>query len=603
MVTESNIKEAVQVAFMKLGSTPRRVGSGNNTQADVVAKIIQLFLIDKNKNVILRAPVGSGKSIIGAAASLAMLELVKVEAPACYLFSPTKMLATQYEKTFNGLTEFMVARGKTNYQCLADTKTKSTAEACKLTKTEILSYDLCDKKCFACGYFKLQQRLASEEPTIFVGPTAWGFAVQNASMQSKRNNILNVYDEAFLLGQTVASTFETLLTVKSVDEMIGLLRPVQRLIDDAKIKAVVDIRDAIKNGEKLSKDYVFNDVVHAFAIIAAELNSIAKWYNKAKREFEAELKFGKLNISLVYKAYGAFMQAVKALRLPTEYAFDYEQSKFRKEFNVKTLPIIPGAQAWSFLSNAKYNLFMAGTIDAQTLTLELGLDESRTMTLDLSYCWPVGNKPLISFVENENINKAKLETHEFLNNFLSRIETIVRAHVDIKQSGIIIVPSFALVTKIADKIKSAKLPVKLVIHDGTEIGERVVSTYFKSVEGGNTSLLITAGMWEGLDAANDLARYVILPKAPVAVLTDVRTRALNEKYPSIVKADTKNKILQALGRGVRNESDWCVYYSLDSITSMYLKGVDNYYVRQFSQKTLRDVQDVTGFLEQFKPAS
>ena len=603
MVTEANIKEAVKVAFKKLGSTPRRVGSGNNTQADVVAKIIQLFLIGKNKNVILRAPVGSGKSIIGAAASLAMLELVKVEAPACYLFSPTKMLATQYEKTFNGLTEFMVARGKTNYQCVADTKTKSTAEACKLTKMEILTNNLYDKKCFGCGYFKLQKRLLSPEPTIFVGPTAWGFAVQNASMQLPRNNILNVYDEAFLLGQTVASTFETVLTVKSVDEMIGLLRPVQRLIDDAKIKALVDIRDAIKNGEKLSKEYVFKNVLIAFDFMAEELKSLAKKYKAAKLKYEDDLVFDKLNISLLYLAYGKFKQAVKVLCLPTEYAFDYEQSKFRKEFNVKTLPIIPGAQAWLSLSNAAHNLFMAGTIDAQTLTLELGLNESRTVTLDLSYCWPVENKPLISFLENENINKAKLETSEFLNNFLGRIETIVRAHVDKKQSGIIIVPSFALVTKIADKIKSAKLPVKIVMHDGTEIGERVVSTYFKSVEDGNTSLLITAGMWEGLDAANDLARYVILPKAPVAVLTDVRTRALNEKYPSIVKAETKNKILQALGRGVRNESDWCVYYSLDAITSMYLNGVDNYYRRQFSQKTLQDVQEVTGFLEQFKPAS
>lgn len=603
MVTEANIKEAVKVAFLKLGSTPRRVGSGNNTQADVVAKIIQLFLIGKNKNVILRAPVGSGKSIIGAATSLAMLELVKVDAPACYLFSPTKMLATQYEKTFNGLSEFMVARGKTNYQCLADTKNKSTAEACKLTKMEILTNNLYDKKCFGCGYFKLQKRLLSVEPTIFVGPTAWGFAVQNASMSVNRNNILNVYDEAFLLGQTVASAFETVLTVKSVDDMIGLLRPVQHLIDDAKIKAVVDIRDAIKNGEKLSKDYVFNNVVQAFAIIAEELKLIAKKYKEAKKKYEDDLKFDKLNISLLYMAYGKFIQAAKALCLPTEYAFDYEQSKFRKEFNVKTLPIIPGAQAWSFLSNSSHNLFMAGTLDAQTLTLELGLDESSTMTLDLSYCWPVENKPLISFLENENINKAKLETHEFLNYYLSRIETIVRAHVDIKQSGIIIVPSFALVTKIADKIKSAKLHVKIVMHDGTEIGERVVSTYFKSVKDGNTSLLITAGMWEGLDAADDLARYVILPKAPVAVLTDVRTKALNDKYPSIVKADTKNKILQSLGRGVRNESDWCVYYSLDSITSMYLSGVDNYYRKQFSQKTLQGVQDVTGFLEQFKPSS
>lgn len=603
MVTEANIKEAVKVAFKKLGSTPRRVGSGNNTQADVVAKIIQLFLIVKTKNVILRAPVGSGKSIIGAAASLAMLELVKVDAPACYLFSPTKMLATQYEKTFNGLSEFMVARGKTNYQCLADTKNKSTAEACKMTKMEILNYNLYDKKCFDCGYFKLQRRLLSVEPTIFVGPTAWGFTVQNASMQVNRNNVLNVYDEAFLLGQTVASTFETFLTVKSVDEMIGLLRPVQHLIDDSKIKPVVDIRDAIKNGEKLSKDYVFKDVVIAFYTIAEELKLIAKKYKEAKKKYEDDLKFDKLNISLLYMAYGKFIQAVKALCLPTEYAFDYEQSKFRKEFNVKTLPIIPGAHAWSLLSNAKHNLFMAGTIDAQTLTLELGLDESTTMTLDLSYCWPVENKPLISFLENENINKAKLETSGFLNNYLSRIETIVRAHVDIKQSGIIIVPSFALVTKIADKIKSDQLPVKIVMHDGTEIGERVVSTYFKSVEAGNTSLLITAGMWEGLDAANDLARYVILPKAPVAVLTAVRTKALNEKYPSIVKAETKNKILQALGRGVRNESDWCVYYSLDSITSMYLSGVDNYYRRQFSQKTLQGVQDVAGFLEQFKPAS
>jgi Rad3-related DNA helicase len=52
-------------------------------------------------------------------------------------------------------------------------------------------------------------------------------------------------------------------------------------------------------------------------------------------------------------------------------------------------------------------------------------------------------------------------------------------------------------------------------------------------------------------------------KVPYASLADKLVQAKSELIPGWYQADTANKIIQALGRGIRHKTDWCITYILD----------------------------------------
>lgn len=86
---------------------------------------------------------------------------------------------------------------------------------------------------------------------------------------------------------------------------------------------------------------------------------------------------------------------------------------------------------------------------------------------------------------------------------------------------------------------------------------------FKSTPG---SVLISASVIRGTDLPDDLCRNLIIAKVPWKSLADRRIRERLEKTESgnmwyMVQA--VRDILQALGRGVRHENDWCRNWVVD----------------------------------------
>jgi Rad3-related DNA helicase len=71
-------------------------------------------------------------------------------------------------------------------------------------------------------------------------------------------------------------------------------------------------------------------------------------------------------------------------------------------------------------------------------------------------------------------------------------------------------------------------------------------------------------MMEGIDLSGDASRFQILCKIPFPFLGDQVIRKRMEVNRSWYTYQTIKSIVQAMGRSVRNESDYAVSYILDA---------------------------------------
>ena len=133
MFEKEDLEFLAQEAFNKLGFTPK----GN--QLETVALILEQYLVYEKKYVILCAPTGTGKSVIGAAVGAALgawdslvkdetrIEATEEESEEgkkrildSICVTATNTLTDQYDKTFTRLIpyqEYMAQKGASNYPC------------------------------------------------------------------------------------------------------------------------------------------------------------------------------------------------------------------------------------------------------------------------------------------------------------------------------------------------------------------------------------------------------------------------------------------------------------------------------------------------------
>jgi len=86
---------------------------------------------------------------------------------------------------------------------------------------------------------------------------------------------------------------------------------------------------------------------------------------------------------------------------------------------------------------------------------------------------------------------------------------------------------------------------------------------------------------EGVDLKDDLCRFMIFMKVPFLSMADRLTKKKMEIYPNWYNWVTMSNILQGLGRGIRNDKDWCKTYLLDA-------SFDSFFGRNYAPKWIQD---------------
>ena len=169
-------------------------------------------------------------------------------------------------------------------------------------------------------------------------------------------------------------------------------------------------------------------------------------------------------------------------------------------------------------------------------------------------------------------SKCKMSYKEKKQNLpimVDKIIELLEKHKD--ERGIIQTGSYefskALVDKLPQKVKS-----RILFYNNTD-EKRIV---LEKLEKKKNGVLVGPSLLEGLDLKDDLCRFIIVMKVPYASLGDALVAAKCKLIDGWYSADAMCKVLQGVGRGVRNKNDWCVTYILDGcFIGLFYQNVNN----------------------------
>lgn len=91
------------------------------------------------------------------------------------------------------------------------------------------------------------------------------------------------------------------------------------------------------------------------------------------------------------------------------------------------------------------------------------------------------------------------------------------------------------------------------------------------------SVLIGPSLSEGIDLPDEGCRFIIIVKVPYPSLGNLLVKEKMKLFPTWYKSKTSNMIIQGIGRGNRNETDYCTTFILDGcFKDLYLATEDQY---------------------------
>lgn len=94
---------------------------------------------------------------------------------------------------------------------------------------------------------------------------------------------------------------------------------------------------------------------------------------------------------------------------------------------------------------------------------------------------------------------------------------------------------------------------------------------------GTNKVMIGPTLVEGVDLPGDLCRFILIVKVPYPSIASKLIKAKMNLFPLWYDSTTSNTIIQNIGRGVRNEKDWCTTFILDGCFGwLYQKTMEQY---------------------------
>ena len=171
------------------------------------------------------------------------------------------------------------------------------------------------------------------------------------------------------------------------------------------------------------------------------------------------------------------------------------------------------------------------------------------------------------------IPKYKMNYANKSHDFPYIIETVIKisnAYKNVK--GIIHTGSYEN-AKLIMHNSPKELQNRFYIYATSKQKDEVMEKFKKSSNG----ILIGPTLTEGVDLPDDLCRFIIIIKVPYPNITGNLVKKKIELFPLWYNSVTSNTIIQSIGRGVRNENDYCTTYILDGcFTRLYEETKDQY---------------------------
>jgi Rad3-related DNA helicase len=470
-----------------------------------------------NDVVLVRAPTGSGKSLLARAimgAARTAEEAGAGDVTGAYYTTPqVSQLDAVAEDDL--LSDLAVVRGKSNYDCiLPDEETTVDRAPCSRDR----DFD-CDVK-HKCPYFSDR---AIAENRRFAAMTL-AYFMRTAGSETFGPRDVAVIDEAHGLAEW-AEMYATI-------DLDGRTVPIW---DDVSAPEVDDLETAVEFAESLAAECERR-------LEALQEKRRLTPEEAGERDKLAE-RIGELNW---------FVEDARDLDSATEWLV--ETGGGRLSFK----PLNPARYlrhtVWD--RGAQFALLSATILDKSAFCRGVGLDPAKVAMVDVPHTFPLENRPLYDVTQGRMTYEHREDTLPKVARLLVRL---MARHPT--EKGIIHAHSYGIAEGLAERLAEMGVGARVRSHDSDDRDEALAAWLASD----RPDVLLAVTMEEALDLHGDLARWQVLCKAPYPNTSDARVaRRLQDDQWAWYYRTALTTVIQACGRVVRSAEDYGVTYLADA---------------------------------------
>ena len=523
-----------------------------NSQIKLINKI-NWAIGEGYKYIILEAGTGIGKSAI--ATTLANMY------DDSYILTMTKQLQEQYLDDFGDM--LVEIKGRGNYRC----NYKGNCDFC--IKAE---YNL--RKCSDCEY-NLAFKKAVEAKNVITNYDYLYYAgVANPLLDSRE---LLILDEAHNLERKMLMLSSSELNREYISTKFGIdiFEPLMygtKSINELKRNPDYWIElcdDLIKECKKRIKK-IEGDADKSVQVTLDEFESNPSKYSNfdyiEKQNLEQDMKsFASISLGLSHKEL--------IIDLPDKNSIVNNAMDISAEF--KPYSVLDDTQNLLKLGNVC--IFLTGTLGSKDKFCEWNnINPDETYYIYEKSPFDVAKRPIyVDFVGRMSGFRCGIPKWKN-KRAIEKIKEILTMHKN--EKGVIHTSSNEQAFWIIDQLREYNL-----MFVGGEDRNRTLKEFTESKE---NIILIGASIKDGVDFKGDLCRFQIVFKVPYPQLNE-QVKYRRDLDPKWFYYQTVMALMQAYGRGIRDNDDYCVMYIIDSSFKQlfdYNRGFFNEYFAEAIQK-------------------
>ena len=496
--------------------------SFRGNQRDALERIQDAFAAD-NDVVLVRAPTGSGKSLLARAimgGARRPDEAESLEPVGAYYTTPQ---VSQLDAVENDdlLEDLAVVRGKSNYSCILPNERGTPVDRAPCARDRSFDCDVMHK----CPYFSDREIAANRRYAAMT----LAYFMRTAGSDAFGLRDVVVVDEAHGLAEWAEMYATIELNERTVPGFENLSIPDGSELGGIEEAAVVAERVADACRRRLEP---LRDRTTLTPEQAAERDRLAdrvrelEWFvvdvNDAGSETEWLLEEGE----------GLTIKPLSPARYLHHTVWDRGQ---------------------------KFALLSATILDRDGFCRSVGLDPSRVALVEVGHTFPLSNRPLYDVTQGKMTYAEREETIPKVARLIVRI---MARHPD--EKGIVHAHSFGIQRALAKRLNEMRVGGRVRLH-GRDDRDAELASWLATDE---PEVFLSVKMEEALDLQGDLARWQVLCKAPFPNTNDASVaHRLDDGRWDWYNRTALKTVIQACGRVVRAADDEGATYLADSSLS------------------------------------
>ena len=488
-----------------------------------------------NDVVLVRAPTGSGKSLLARAVMGAAREVADAAPsdPIDAYYTTPQVSQLDDVATDDLLADLDVIRGKSNYDCILPGEHDTPVDRAPCARER--GFDCSIKH--RCPYFS-DRAIASGNR--FAAMTL-AYFMRTAGSETFRKRDVVVIDEAHGLAEWA----EMYATIELSPERVPVW-------DDVGVPDVE--RDA--GGDE--------DALDRTARFVESLRGVAK---RAKDELVGRSELSREEVARrdrlqeLISELGWFLEDYRDLDSPTTWVVDQPDGE-GSALAIKPLDPARYLTHTVWDRGERFALLSATILSKDAFCRSVGLDPANVALVDVEHTFPVENRPLYDVTQGSMTYEHRDETIPKIARLIVRL---MAEHPD--EKGLIHAHSYDIAGRLVEKLGDFGVTARVRRHTRSN-RDAELEAWKASAD---PEVFVSVKMEEALDLHDELCRWQVVCKAPYRNTNDSRVaRRLADDQWAWYHRTALRTVIQACGRVVRAPDDYgATYLADDSLLDLF----------------------------------